>query len=64
MFKNFGRSQSEDSEEEYIGNIWGWKFSRIALVVIIFFVIWVAIRYFQYKDKIQPEGLKMEQIDE
>ena len=29
----------------YIGNIWGWKFSYISLGVILFFMAFIALRY-------------------
>ncbi len=37
-------SKENDQDTEYIGNIWGWKFSRWALVIIALLAIWVFIR--------------------
>ena len=63
MSKFFKKQHIEDEEEEYIGNIWGWKFSRIALIVILFFVIWVLIRQAQFKEKasIQTNDIELAQ---
>lgn len=30
--------EKKEPESEYIGNIWGWKFSFISLGIILFFV--------------------------
>lgn len=34
-----------DSEEEYIGNIWGWKFSFISLGIIVAMLLLMWYRY-------------------
>lgn len=31
------KKEQEEPEEEYLGNIWGWKFSFISLGIILFF---------------------------
>ncbi|MEM9886674.1 MAG: hypothetical protein AAF849_12350 [Bacteroidota bacterium] len=36
---------SEPTQEEYIGNIWGWKFSIFGLVIILLFCGLLAYRY-------------------
>lgn len=36
----------EPTEEEYIGNIWGWKFSLFGLLLIVLFCLLLAYRYF------------------
>ena len=36
----------EPSEEDYIGNIWGWKFSIFGLVLILLFCGLLAYRYY------------------
>lgn len=34
------KTQKEKEEEmEYVGNMWGWKFSYISLGIIVFFLI-------------------------
>ena len=37
----------EDPESEYLGNIWGWKFSLIGLAVILFFLVLITFRWYQ-----------------
>lgn len=34
-----------NKEDQYIGNIWGWKFSWISLGIILFFISLAALRY-------------------
>lgn len=31
------KPEKQETESEYIGNIWGWKFSFISLGIILFF---------------------------
>ena len=53
----------EEEEAEYLGNIWGWKFSLIGLAVISFLIIVVIIRWNNLEVKpdnlFTPEGQKM-----
>ncbi len=35
----------ENSDEEYIGNIWGWKFSFISLGIIVAMLLLMWYRY-------------------
>lgn len=35
----------EPSQESYMGNIWGWKFSIFGLILILLFVGLLAYRY-------------------
>ncbi len=35
---------------EYIGNIWGWKFSFISLGIILFFLFIALFRYYTLTD--------------
>lgn len=37
-------SKENNEDSEYIGNIWGWKFSWWALVIIALLTVWVFIR--------------------
>lgn len=46
-FQNLKKRLTEEpSEEEYIGNIWGWKFSIVGLVLILIFAALLAYRTF------------------
>lgn len=36
---------SNEEEEEYLGNIWGWKFSFISLGIILFFLAFMVYRH-------------------
>ncbi len=36
------RKQVFGDPDQYIGNIWGWKFSKISLVIIVAFTMLVA----------------------
>ncbi len=38
MFKQFNKYRDAEGDEEYLGNIWGWKVSYIGLGIIVFFL--------------------------
>ena len=40
----------EGEEPEYIGNIWGWKFSKLGAVIILAALALMAYRWYQVKD--------------
>lgn len=45
---------------DYVGNIWGWKNSKIGAIIILAFIILVAVRYCQVKPDnfyIREEGM-------
>ena len=42
---------SKKPEDEYIGNIWGWKLSKISLVFIIVVFTIFAMRYCYVKEQ-------------
>jgi hypothetical protein len=41
----WGKLNEDQNEENYIGNIWGWQFSILGLVLIILFVGVLIYRY-------------------
>ena len=43
--RKWWRLTEVDEQQEYIGNIWGWKFSWISLGIILFFLILMGLRY-------------------
>ena len=47
--------KKKKEEVEYLGNIWGWKFSLIGLAVISFLIVVVVIRWNNLEEK--PENL-------
>ena len=52
--------EKEKSEEDnYIGNIWGWKFSFISLGLILFMLALMSIRYCQTKDQVPPQQMEL-----
>lgn len=40
----------KDEEAEYIGNIWGWKFSWISLAIILGTIGLMMVRYYTMDD--------------
>jgi len=34
----------EDPDKDYLGNVWGWKFSFFGLGLILFFLIFALVR--------------------
>lgn len=45
MEKDQSKETQENSESEYIGNIWGWKFSFISLGIIVAMLLIMLFRY-------------------
>ena len=38
------KTKDQEDDSNYIGNIWGWKFSLWSLAIILLLTIWVLIR--------------------
>jgi len=38
MFRQFNKYRDSEGEEEYLGNIWGWKVSFIGLGLLLFLI--------------------------
>ena len=49
------RDALDDFDGEYIGNMWGWKFSFFSLTLILIFSAFIAFRYFQTGEFPMPE---------
>ena len=45
MENNSSKDSQENSDNEYIGNIWGWKFSFISLGIIVAMLLLMLFRY-------------------
>jgi len=45
MEKNNSNETQENPDNEYIGNIWGWKFSFISLGIIVAMLLLMLFRY-------------------
>ncbi len=43
--------EKDPFDGEYIGNIWGWKFSRLSFYIILFIGAVMLIRYCQVADE-------------
>lgn len=41
---NEKKSTSEENEDEYIGNMWGWKFSLFGLALMILLFVLMLVR--------------------
>lgn len=69
-----GKKEEKDIQErltgdgEYVGNIWGWRFSRISLGIILFFLCLMLMRYYYLVQTgnypVNAEETKTEQLDE
>lgn len=51
-------SEHQNEESQYIGNIWGWKFSWISLGIILFFLLLMGLRYQYLKTTGQWENVQ------
>ncbi len=47
--------KAKSEEPEYLGNIWGWKFSLIGLALISFLILIVVIRWNNLE--VKPDNL-------
>ena len=52
------RDSLDEFEEDYIGNMWGWKFSYLSLALILIFCALIAYQYFQTGEFPRPEGFE------
>lgn len=55
------RDALDDFDGEYIGNMWGWKFSFFSLAMILVLSAVIAFRYFQTGEFPMPEQYQKEQ---
>ena len=53
------KSLQDQGEEEYLGNIWGWKYSFIGLGIILFFFALYAFRVYTNPNH-NPSEIKFE----
>lgn len=51
MSKEDKLDRTKEDEPEYLGNIWGWKFSFIGLGVISFLILVIVIRWNSLENK-------------
>ena len=54
----------DDWDGEYIGNMWGWKFSFISLGMIIVLSLLLLLTWYINKDKPAVEKEKIEMVGE
>lgn len=48
------------SNEDYIGNMWGWKFSFISLFFILIFVGWLV---YSHHYRVIPESMEKDPVE-
>jgi len=58
MTKNQREMPWEPWDGKYIGNIWGKKFTRIAIGIVLFFGILIAVRYATIDPETYQQNLK------
>lgn len=60
----FEKNIPEDdlSNEDYMGNIWGWKFSFIGLFIILLFVGWLTYSHLYRDMPVPQDGEKIEEV--
>ena len=61
MNENKNLDEKIDENADYIGNIWGWKFSTVALIVIALMVIWMMMRDHDMKKQMNSPTQQTEQ---
>ena len=60
MRKDDPKDSLENDESEYIGNIWGWKFSFISLGIIVAMLLIMYLRYTFIQN--QPPSIEKQTI--
>lgn len=45
-------------DPRYVGNMWGWKFSYISLIIILFFVGMIVVRHWMLGEPFDPAKIK------
>jgi hypothetical protein len=58
MNKTENKKQKEeevDPDADYLGNMWGWKFSYLGLAMILFFLIFAIVRAQMLGVPLMPE---------
>jgi len=55
------REALDEFDGEYIGNMWGWKFSLFSLALIIIFSGFIAFEYYKTGKFPMPERYEKEQ---
>lgn len=55
------REALDEFEGEYIGNMWGWKFSLFSLALIVIFSGLIAVEYYKTGKFPMPERYEKEQ---
>lgn len=54
------RDALDDFDGEYIGNMWGWKFSMFSLALIVIFSAIIAFQYYKTGEFPMPERYEKE----
>jgi hypothetical protein len=49
------KEEEEDPDADYLGNMWGWKFSYLGLAMILFFLIFAIVRAQMLGVPLMPE---------
>ncbi len=52
------RSWIPEQKDEYLGNMWGWKFSLIGLALIVLMLLLMLYRSYQIADETQPAHIE------
>jgi predicted MFS family arabinose efflux permease len=52
------RSWIPEQKDEYLGNMWGWKFSLIGLALIVLMLLLMTYRSCQIADEAQPAHIE------
>jgi len=53
--ENKKQKEEEDPDADYLGNMWGWKFSYLGLAMILFFLIFAIVRAQMLGVPLMPE---------
>lgn len=54
--------EHEEHPFQYVGNMWGWKFSYISLGIILFFIGLIAVRHWMLGIPYDPSQIQMDPI--
>ena len=52
------KDKQSTEDPRYTGNLWGWRFSLISLLIILFFVGMIIVRHWMLGEPFDPSKIK------
>jgi predicted MFS family arabinose efflux permease len=52
-----------EQKDEYLGNMWGWKFSFVGLALLLLMLLLMGIRYYQINGDSAGDPIEMKEVE-